>query len=225
MYLHSILIASGNSQSQEEKLNQILQTLGFPHNFHASNNLNLLTISPAEEKLSIGIDQIRQLRLAIAIKPTNRQPKVVIIQNAETLTEEAQNALLKTLEEPPDNAYLILLTKNTDFLLPTVISRCQVIELPASSNLALSKKEGEELAKVVSWIEQGSIPAGFAWAAENTDRKSALETIDKLLIVAHQRLKQGDALQTASIRSIFEAKKYLLANTNVRLTLENLFLN
>lgn len=219
MYLNSLLII-GSQEPAENKLAEIVRGLGIEP---AANHPNIVHLTPDEEKIGIGIEKIRELRSALSIKPPNSQPKIAIVSNAETLTEEAQNALLKTLEEPPANTYLVLLAKNANWLLPTVISRCQTFELSATKDFALSKEENEGLAKVIGWIEEGSIPHGFAWAAENTDRKSALTTIDKL-IVASRKLLLDDAVAPETILQLFEAKKYLLANTNVRLTLENLFI-
>ena len=78
---------------------------------------------------SIKIDQIRQLRQDIAIKPYQEGRKVYMIDDAHTMTQQAQNALLKTLEEPPAYATLILGTDNIHALLPTIIARCQTIPI------------------------------------------------------------------------------------------------
>ena len=59
--------------------------------------------------------------------------KVILISNAESLTINAANALLKILEEPPENSYLILTTQNISSLLPTIISRCVMFKTPTPS--------------------------------------------------------------------------------------------
>lgn len=78
-----------------------------------------------EKPNSIGIEDIRsQLIDDVAIKPYCSSYKIYIISEAEKLTLQAQNALLKTIEEPPAYAVILLLTNNMDALLPTITSRC-----------------------------------------------------------------------------------------------------
>lgn len=82
------------------------------------------------EKASIGVDDIRtQLNSDIMIKPYASQRKIYIIDEAEKMTEGAQNALLKTIEEPPSYAVIILLVNNITALLPTILSRCVQLNL------------------------------------------------------------------------------------------------
>ena len=77
------------------------------------------------EKASIGVEDIRvQLNSDIAIKPYSSDKKVYIIDEAEKMTEGAQNALLKTIEEPPEYAVILLLTNNRNAMLQTILSRC-----------------------------------------------------------------------------------------------------
>lgn len=82
------------------------------------------------EKKNIVVDDIRnQLINDIAIKPYSGRYKIYIIDEAEKMNEAAQNALLKTLEEPPEYAVIILLATNTGAFLQTILSRCVVLEL------------------------------------------------------------------------------------------------
>ncbi|MGE5677105.1 MAG: DNA polymerase III subunit delta' [Pseudomonadota bacterium] len=78
--------------------------------------------------LSIKIKQIRQIVTDTAKKPFESGYKVVIIDNAEKMTHDAQDAFLKTLEEPPLNTVFMLLAENASLLLPTIVSRCQVYQ-------------------------------------------------------------------------------------------------
>lgn len=89
-------------------------------------------IRVTHDKQSIGVDDIRlQINNDIQIKPYSSPYKVYIIDEAEKLTEQAQNALLKTIEEPPSYAVILLLTNNINILLPTILSRCVALKLPA----------------------------------------------------------------------------------------------
>jgi DNA polymerase-3 subunit delta' len=82
-----------------------------------------------QSRKSIGIDPIRELQHSASLRPYEGRKRVYIIQEAERLSQEAANALLKTLEEPPPDVLLIVLTADIDSLLPTVISRCMQLDL------------------------------------------------------------------------------------------------
>jgi DNA polymerase-3 subunit delta' len=80
-------------------------------------------------RAEISIDQIRDMEHSATMKPFEGQNRVFIIDGAENLSSEAANCLLKTLEEPPPYVCIILLALNERFILPTVRSRCQKVEL------------------------------------------------------------------------------------------------
>lgn len=90
-----------------------------------------------EKPGSIGVDDIRaQVNGDIAIKPYSSPYKIYIINEAEKMTPQAQNALLKTLEEPPAYAVILLLTTNVNSLLQTILSRCVILHMkPVSDDL------------------------------------------------------------------------------------------
>jgi len=83
----------------------------------------------SEEKREIGIEQIREMQAAASLPPYEGKHKVFIFDKAELLSHEAANCLLKTLEEPLPQVLLILLTARESALLPTIVSRCQRVEL------------------------------------------------------------------------------------------------
>ena len=92
----------------------------------SGNNPDLVWVTP-EKPTVIGVDDVReQLVNDIQIKPYNCGRKVYIIDAAEKLNTAAQNAILKTIEEPPEYAVIIFLTNNSDIFLSTIISRCVV---------------------------------------------------------------------------------------------------
>ena len=110
---------------------------------------------------SIKISQIRKLQTDIIVKP-HKQYKIYIINQAESMTIEAQNALLKTLEEPPEYAIIILITSNKESLLDTIKSRCEIIKfLPISivdlNNYLIIKGIDKNRAQLLSTFARGSI--------------------------------------------------------------------
>lgn len=94
--------------------------------FDSQNHPDFMIISPEDGK-SIKIDQIRYLQEKISEKPIISNYKVYIINDSDSMTKEAQNCLLKTLEEPPEYAVLILVLSNESRLLNTIKSRCTKI--------------------------------------------------------------------------------------------------
>ncbi|MGL5123063.1 MAG: DNA polymerase III subunit gamma/tau [Fusobacteriaceae bacterium] len=84
--------------------------------------MDMIEIDAASNR---GIDEIRELKEKINYKPSRGRKKVYIIDEVHMLTKEAFNALLKTLEEPPEHVLFILATTEPDKILPTIISRCQ----------------------------------------------------------------------------------------------------
>ena len=90
----------------------------------SSNHPDIITVLPEEGKQTISVDIIRNLYETVMIKPFSADKKIIIIPNAEKLGIQAQNALLKMLEEPPLYIIFILLTSNSNFFLETILSRC-----------------------------------------------------------------------------------------------------
>ena len=84
---------------------------------------NFLFLAPETQFLRI--DEIRALREELSLKAFSDRPRVAILCPADRMTPQAANALLKTLEEPPAGAHLILVAHRTSVLMPTIVSRCQ----------------------------------------------------------------------------------------------------
>ncbi len=96
---------------------------------------------------TIGVEDIRaQINNDIAIKPYSSPRKVYIMNEGEKMTVQAQNALLKTLEEPPEYAVILILTANVDSLLPTILSRCVVLNMKPVADNKVKKYLMEDLA-------------------------------------------------------------------------------
>ena len=119
----STLIIAKNENSLNHQINQICQQLN--HQFNP-NNPDIFLIN---ENSGWGIDEVRKISNFLSQKPFSHQSKIVIINQAHHLNTEAQNALLKILEEPGDNNYLILTTNKIKTILPTIISRCQTTKI------------------------------------------------------------------------------------------------
>lgn len=117
-----------------------------------------------EKPASIGVDDVRTALVEdIQIKPYNGKYKVYIIDEAEKMTPQAQNAILKTIEEPPEYSVIIFLTNNVEIFLPTIISRCIIFNLKPLRESTIMEylisnyKIPEYEAKVCASFAQGRI--------------------------------------------------------------------
>lgn len=119
----STIIIYQNSFTADQKVDEICQQLG---NNLSPNNPDVFVIN---EQSGWTIELIRSLKKFSSKKPFNHQNKICLIYQAHNLNIESQNAILKTLEEPGENNYLILTTNKPSNLLPTIISRCHLIRL------------------------------------------------------------------------------------------------
>ena len=104
----------------------------------SGNQPDIITVLH-EKPASIGVDEIRRMRSDIQIRPYANPHKVYIIPDAEKMTVQAQNAILKTLEEPPAYAVLILIASGTETFLPTILSRCVLLRTKAVSEGEIEK--------------------------------------------------------------------------------------
>ncbi len=138
---------------------------------------------------AVKIEEMRELQQDAALVPYEGRNRVFIIDGAERMTGEAANCLLKTLEEPPDNVYLILLTQQPAALLPTVRSRCRLIEMrPVAASLIEDMlTEGgtdPETARTIARLAEGR--AGWAGEAAAAPRilEARREHLDAAIEVA-----------------------------------------
>ena len=154
------------------------------HLVEAGTHPNLLIQDMArarEEKSTasqISIAQIRRLRSDLALQGVRGRRKVAILEPAEKLTADAQNALLKTLEEPPAGCVLILVSNNADALLPTIRSRCQRVlfsPLTPSDIANILERRGSSTA------EAQSIAAMAGGSLQEAERLSSEESQEQSL--------------------------------------------
>ena len=145
-------------------------------------NLDIIELDAASNR---GVEEVREIRDRVNFQPAMNRRKVYIIDEAHMLTREASNAILKTLEEPPEHVVFILCTTEADRLLPTILSRCQRYDF--------RKLPGESITERLAYIcEQESInldeEAARAIARyANGSMRDALTMLDQIAI-EHQNL-------------------------------------
>lgn len=131
--------------------------------FLSDNHPDVIWVSH-EKPATIGVDDIRtQINDTITIRPYESKYKIYLVDEAEKMTVQAQNALLKTIEEPPAYAILMLLTTNEELFLPTILSRCVKLKLkPLTDDTVihyLTEKKGisEEDAHIDAAFARGNL--------------------------------------------------------------------
>ena len=139
-----------------------------------------------DEKGVIGIDRIRDLKYFLAQKPHSSSRRTVIVQNAESLTIEAQNSALKIVEEPPPATLLIFLVNSLEDLLPPLISRFQKIYFSAAADPSVPGKLLKELPENISDSDIDKIFKNIIGnLRKQTIKNSALlkETLQRLVFI------------------------------------------
>lgn len=119
----------------------------------SKTNPDIIYIEKSNDKKTIGVEPIRTLNDDVAIRPFYSQKKVYIINEGDILTPEAQNAFLKTLEEPPEYAVFIIIVENSSALLQTVLSRASLIHFTPVSDKLIEQYINEKYPEHTSQIE------------------------------------------------------------------------
>jgi len=129
--------------------------------FRSANHPDFQFITP--DGATIKIQQIRELKKSLAFPPFEARYRVILIADAHTMRRETANSLLKTLEEPPANTVLILTADEASGVLPTIVSRCQVIpffalpEAEVAQHLMAEAAISQEQATTLASIAEGSL--------------------------------------------------------------------
>ncbi len=161
------------------------------------------------EKSGIGVDDIRdQLNHTMDIKPYSSPYKIYIVPDAEKMTEAAQNALLKTIEEPPAYGVVILLTTNMNALLPTIQSRCLKLELRPLSDTAVEQylithcQVPDYLAKTGAMFAQGNLGKAIRYVRS----EDFIEKKDKVLYLLKNKQEMTTYEMMCIMKEIGENK-------------------
>lgn len=162
-----------------------------------------------EKPNSISVDDIRaQVNNDVVIKPYSSRYKVYVISEAEKMTVQAQNALLKTLEEPPEYAVILLLTSNVESLLPTILSRCVVLNMKPVSDELIKKYLMEQMmvpdykAEVCVAFARGNVGKAKSLASSEDFENVKSEALSLLKYIQDMELYEI----VAAIRKISEYK-------------------
>src|SRR6476469_5598972 len=153
----------------------------------AGDDVDVLEIDGASNR---GIDEIRQLRQNVAVRPSRVRYKIYIIDEVHMLTKEAFNALLKTLEEPPEHVKFIFATTEPQKIPITILSRCQRFDFAGVSSSAIQARLAQIAAAEGVVVEPEALQILASRAAGSMrDSQSLLE---QLLAMGHERISAAD---------------------------------
>lgn len=169
------------------------------------NHADIHFIEPLPDKRDISIDQLRAMQRELSLRPYEAPRKTCIIEPAERMSINAANSLLKTLEEPPGDALIILLTENAGMLLPTIRSRCQLIRfshLSPEHVRTLLERTGMDsgTASLLSPMSGGSMQ--LALGLDNESLAARREVVLSIL----------DRLDISRIATVFDSSEELSGN-------------
>lgn len=180
----------------------------------SGNHPDVITVDDPDKK-SVSVELIRQVQADAYIRPNEGKRKVYVIPRAGEMTDSAQNALLKLMEEPPPYAVFLLLTPNAQRLLPTVRSRCAALRLePVSKEetvawLRQKFPKADPAAMEAAWLRAGGYPGQAAVLMEEGGQlpqtaafAAAYESRDPLALV--QLLAAMERKSRAELREILQ---------------------
>ena len=206
----STLIITKNQDTINVKINQICSDLG--HKFD-KNNPDLLLI---DQDSGWGIDQIRKISNFFSQKPFCHQSKIIIILEAQNLNIKSQNALLKILEEPGKDNYIILTVNKIKSILPTITSRCQTIKIVGARHTQSSSQI----------IITGNLIKDLTLSEKlGKNKEDILPLLENQLYFYQQQLiKNPNQKNTYLVEKIIKATQMINANVDPRNALDFIFL-
>lgn len=190
-----------------------------------TNNPDLKLLGPKTEEgdCKIYIEDARGLKSFMSLKPYSSSYKLAVIDDADAMTTEAANAMLKVLEEPPKNSILILLTSKLRLLPATIISRCETVVFPPAPEIVT-----EEMNKAVAELRKvarQSIAERIKYAKQIYEKKNYAELVN--LWLKSLRLQLSDKPTTALVlKNLLHLSRIISQpQYNHRVALEKFFIN
>lgn len=202
--------------------------LNIPSNKSYKTNPDCYGIWPENiDKNKIKLKQIQEYIRKSQLKPFNSVFKVGIIVSAEKMTHQAQNALLKTLEEPPSNTFLLLSAANENKLLKTIRSRCQILDLTKKGE---KLKQSENVTKILKadLVDRFKFVETLLEEKDPSVQSEMIELFLKNLLETFRKalIKKQDSKNLIKILNLIQSTQNALErNVNKRLALENLMIN
>lgn len=205
---HAYLFCGQNQDCLFAESQKFSQQLGI--------HLSEITICNKEEKVKIS--ELRNIIKNIYLKPVLSKYKLIIVANADNLSIENSNILLKTLEECPDYVIIILLANKAKNILPTVLSRCQLIKF--QEKVEINTESISALEKILD--NNLFLKQKFDLLAEISENNFEKTINDWIIYFSKQEKNYQNQL---IIEKLFKIKKISNSNMNKKLALENFVLS
>lgn len=174
-----------------------------------------------------GIEEVRILQKKIILKPNKSQTKAIIVKADFGITIDAQNALLKILEEPPSHTIIIIRVDQKDQILPTILSRCKIIRF--RQNTKISDEEKSRFSEILNSLLENGVGDKLKIAQDaSRDKDNAANFLEKLILVARENLLDNpqDQRHIDLLKALQKTYSVIkTTNVNKRIALENLFLS
>lgn len=147
------------------------------------NHPDLAIIEPEKDKRWLSVEIMREMQRLVSLAPTESAYRIFIIPQAERIQERYAHTLLKTLEEPPEGVIILLLAVDADSLLPTILSRCQMIPLRPLSveEVSLALRDRWGLAPAAADALAGLANGRLGWAVRAHEHPEAQAERERLL--------------------------------------------
>lgn len=201
--MHAYLVTGNDKEAVNEKVEELTKNL-------------------SEKSYEFPIQKIEEVRnLNSFLRLTLPRPTSIVIRDVHNATTEALNAFLKNLEEPQKNLKFILTASSEEKVLPTIVSRCQVLKI-RNSKLEIRNFEREE-----EFVKLG-IGEKFAFIDKVKKREEAVSFLEKLILILHDKLTSGQenlASMAANLKSAQMALNSLNMNGNVTIHMTKFVLN
>lgn len=226
--MQTLLVISKNIQKGIDRAREICK----------QNEIDILDIDINSFEKTLGIDDVRNLQKRLYLKPFKSKTKAMVIAILDRVTIEAQNSLLKVLEEPPNHTIIVLVSVSKELFLPTILSRCVLIELKDES-LKLSEEDSKTFVDILSNLQK--YEAGDRLKIAETygkTREEASSFLEKITLATRQILLKQINLQNKDNKDLdtvwlinflksLQKTHTAVKNTNVsqRFSLETLLLS
>ena len=189
------------------------------------NNPDLKFIRPNIEKddYKIYIENIRDLKSFMSFKPYSSEYKLAVVENADAMTAEAANAMLKILEEPPKKSVLILISSKPRALPKTILSRCETVVFPPKPEI-----QTEEMSKALAELRKVArygMAERIQYAKKLHEKEDYAELVNLWLRSLHFQLSHQPASAPILRRLLNLSRIVSQPQYNHRIALENFFVN
>lgn len=212
--MQSFIIISKDLQKAKERIEIMAK----------EKNISKFDVFSLQTDKAVGIADIRGLSKQIFLKPIKGEQKMIVLEAIYGITIDAQNAFLKVLEEPPLSTTIVIVA-NSNLFLPTILSRCVLIEL--NKEISIDKTEETEILKIISSLGTLGVGEKLKLAQDlSKDKQQALIFLEKLIIITRNEMVKKEQLSLSKKLEILQKyyKELKQSNVNLRLSLENLFL-